>query len=285
MSDIKNVKLGVCQVLLNGQDLGYTKGGVDVTVKTDTHKVQIDQFGNTPINEYVMGREVSVKVPLAETTLDNMVSIMPGATLYSNGSAATGSITFTTNPSDGMSIVLGGETITFKANGANSELDQVMIGAAVANTATNLATFINTVTGDGILGSVSAAANAGVVTITAKVKGAEGNSFTLNAGTASADVTVSGATLTGGAEGSVMRVDVPVGVGENLLDYSVPLVLHPQNKAQNDHSEDFIVYRAATAGALNFAYDLQKERIFNVDFNGYPDSQGRLFGFGDPAAV
>lgn len=80
-SDTKNVKLGVCKVFYDDKDLGYTKGGVEVTVKTDTHKVNVDQFGKTTINEYIMGRDVTVKVPLAETTLDNLVAIMPGATL------------------------------------------------------------------------------------------------------------------------------------------------------------------------------------------------------------
>lgn len=80
-SDTKNVKLGVCKVFFNSVDLGYTQGGVEVEVKTDTHKVNVDQFGKTTINEYIMGRDVSVKVPLAETTLDNLVAIMPGATL------------------------------------------------------------------------------------------------------------------------------------------------------------------------------------------------------------
>ncbi len=62
-SDIKNVKLGVCTVKFNNVDLGYTKGGVEVTVKTDTYKVNIDQFGKTPINEYIMGRDVPGKSP------------------------------------------------------------------------------------------------------------------------------------------------------------------------------------------------------------------------------
>jgi hypothetical protein len=84
-SDTKNVKLGVCKVFFDEKDLGYTQGGVEVTVKTDTHKVNVDQFGKTTINEYIMGRDVTVKVPLAETTLDNMVAIMPGATLVVDG--------------------------------------------------------------------------------------------------------------------------------------------------------------------------------------------------------
>lgn len=80
-SDTKNVKLGVCTVFYNDVDLGYTKGGVEVEVGTETHKVTVDQFGMTEINEYIMKRTVAVKIPLAETTLENLVATMPGSTL------------------------------------------------------------------------------------------------------------------------------------------------------------------------------------------------------------
>jgi hypothetical protein len=88
-SDTQNVKLGVCTITFNGVDLGYTKGGVEVEVTTETKKVMVDQFGNSEINEYIMGRSVKVKVPLAETTLENLVAIMPGATLVTDGVDAT----------------------------------------------------------------------------------------------------------------------------------------------------------------------------------------------------
>ena len=157
-SDTKNVKLGVCRVSYNGVDLGYTKGGVEVSVKTETHKVLIDQFGKTPINEYVMGREVTVKCPLAETTLDNLVKIMPGATLATD----------TVDP-----------------------LKKV--------------------------------------------------------------------------------VNVNTGIGINLRDIAQTLVLHPINKADTDKSDDFTVFKAATAGQLQFSYQLENERIFSCEFNGYPE--------------
>ena len=171
-SDIKNVKLGVCKVTFDGQDLGYTKGGVEVSVKTETHKVMVDQFGKTPINEYVMGREVQVKVPLAETTLENLVKIMPGAAL----------VTDSVDP-------------------------------------------------------------------TKKV------------------------------------VNVPTGIGSNLLDIAKVLVLHPIGKPDSDKSDDFTVFKAATAGALQFSYKLEDERVYSCEFNGYPDAQGKLFAVGDTTAV
>lgn len=169
-SDIKNVKLGVCMVKFNGVDLGYTIGGVEVAVKTDTHKVNVDQFGKTPINEYIMGREVSVKVPMAETTLENLVRIMPGATL-----------------------------------------------------------------------------------------------------------------ITDAVDPLKMVVNVSTAIGTNLLDVAQALVLRPVGKT--DASEDFTVFKAGTAGALTFAYKLENERVFNVEFSGYPDPTGRLFAVGDTSAL
>lgn len=80
-SSVKNIKLGVCTVTFGGVDLGFTKGGVDVSITTETHEVNIDQHGETPVNEFVTSRKVEVTVPLAETTLENAIAIMPGATL------------------------------------------------------------------------------------------------------------------------------------------------------------------------------------------------------------
>lgn len=88
-SNTKNVKLGVCRVSFGGTDLGFTKGGVEVSVETETHEVTVDQMGETPINEYITSRTCTVTVPMAETTLENLVKIMPGATLVTDSTTDT----------------------------------------------------------------------------------------------------------------------------------------------------------------------------------------------------
>lgn len=277
-SNTKNVKLGVCQVFFDGVDLGYTQGGVEVSVTTETHKVNIDQFGNTTINEYIMGREVTAKVPLAETTLDNLITIMPGATLsVTGGGKATGTVTVATNPSTGDTVVVNGVTFTFKTTAATA--DEVTIGASAAATATNLAAVLNASTAPAVaIAQYSAAA--AVVTVTANSYGVAGNTFTLGAGTAGVKVTVSGATLAGGSEPTAASVSVPVGVGNNLLDFAKELRIHPVGKALTDKSEDFVIPLAATAGAMSFMYKLDTERIYNAEFTGYPDAAGKLFSVG-----
>jgi hypothetical protein len=280
--DTKNVKLGVCSVAFDGKDLGFTQGGVEVMVSTDTHEVEVDQFGKTVVNEIIMKRDVKVKVPLAETTLENLVNIMPGAVLVSDGAKATGSITVATQPTNGQTILVNGKTITFKT-AAVTPYD-VTIGANAAATAANLAAVLNASTDLAISQAGYSVAGA-VVTVTYDNRGVEGNAFTIATGTAGASVTVSGATLTGGVAVTKARVDVSTGVGTSLLDIARKLVLHPTDNAENDFSEDFVIPLAATAGALQFSYEVDKERTFPVEFTGYPDAAGKLFYVGDQSAV
>lgn len=171
-SDTKNVKFGVCNVKYNDIDLGYTKGGVEVTVETNTHEVTVDQFGETPINESIMGRRITIKVPLAETTVENLIKIMPGARLEKD---------------------------------AVDETKTVVV--------------------------------------------------------------------------------VPSGVGVNLLDSAKKLVLHPKNLDADDHSEDLVVPCAATPGGMTFSYKVDDERLFDIEFKGYPDADGNLFYYGDTSAL
>lgn len=168
MADTKNVKLGVCKVFVDGADMGFTQGGVEFSSTTMTHKVEVDQFGKTTVNEKIIGRECKVKTPFAETTLENLQKLFP-----------------------------------------------------------NL-------------------------------------SFTV--------------------EGTVdKRLGVDTGIGVSLLDNAKMLVLHPIEKKDWDFSDELVIPLANTPGALTFAYELEKERIFNTDFNGYPDPDtGLLFYSGNP---
>lgn len=85
-SSTQNIKMGTCKVLYDGVDLGLTIGGVEVEVTTTKKEIKVDQFGDTAANEFIMGRNITVRVPLAETTLENLVAIMPGATLVTDSS-------------------------------------------------------------------------------------------------------------------------------------------------------------------------------------------------------
>lgn len=282
-SNTRNVKLGVCRVIFGGNDLGYTKGGVEVEVSTDTHKVDVDQFGKSPINEYIMGREVSAKVPLAETTLFNLVAIMPGATLVQTGGvAATGTIIFADVGDAEDTVTVNGKVFTAKVSAALPS--EFTIGGTAAATAANLLAKLQASLDLGVVQANYTLASA-TITATYIEKGTAGNAFTLAVGQVG-DISVGAATLTSGTNPTASKVDVTTGVGVSLLDLAQKLVLHPTVNAADNQSEDFVIPLANTAGALQFAYKIDDERIYNVTFMGYPDSvTGKLFTVGDEAAV
>ena len=78
---VENVKLGACQIFFGGHSLGLTKGGVEVEVTTETKVVKLDQFGETTLSERITGRNVVVKVPMAETDIRKLSRVMPGSKL------------------------------------------------------------------------------------------------------------------------------------------------------------------------------------------------------------
>lgn len=278
MSDTNNVKLGVCTVFFDGNDLGFTKGGVEVEVASTTHQVKVDQLGDTPINELITGRTVTAKVPMAETTLANLAKIMPGARLVTDGAAASGTATFATAAAaDGDKVIIGGISYTFKTAPTAGKVREIAPGATFGDSATNLAAAINADTNAPFTASVLA----GVVTITSDTKGVAGNDITLTK-TGGTNITLSGAKFTGGTDATAAKVVVPTGVNLSLLDYARELVLRPLN---TNGDQDFVIYRAATPGAMQFAYKYDDERVFQANFMGYPQANGDLFEFGDQDAV
>lgn len=279
----KNIRMGTCSVSYNGVDLGYTMGGVEVEVATTTHETKVDQFGDVVANEFIMGRNINVKVPMSEVTIDNLVDVMPGASIVSTGGVkAFGTITITTNPADTEDVTVNGYPLVFAAAAPNDQAGEFLIGADVTETAENMVALINKNL-DPLLGRLVASNVAGVVTITYNLYGTAGNAITLVDNT-TGDVTLSGATFSGGVASTAERVEISSGTGLSLLDIAGELILHPIALAGADKSEDLVVPLAATPGGMTFAYKYDEERVFNAEFKGYPDSNGLLFMYGDKTA-
>ena len=113
--------------------------------------------------------------------------------------AATGALTFSDVGNDGDTITVNGTVLTLvdAAPGAG----EVLIGATAGDTATAVASAINA------LAPVTAAAVGAVVTVTAATAGVAGNAITL--AKVSTDVTLSGATLSGGEDATYDPVWYP----------------------------------------------------------------------------
>lgn len=111
--------------------------------------------------------------------------------------AAVGKITFAGQPANNDTVTIKGTTVTFVTGTPTG--NQVQIGATLANTITNLLTFLNASTDVNLSAMSYTQGNdlaSTVVYIVSDATGTTGNSYTLaKAGT---NITVSGATLTGG---------------------------------------------------------------------------------------
>lgn len=291
-SSTKNVKLGICKIYFDGADLGYTQGGVEVSVSTETFKVEVDQFGKTAINELIQGRTASVTVPLAETTLQNLVATMPGATLTTDGVRATGKYTFTAQPLNNSILTIGGQAFTF-VTATPTGATQIKIGATLLGTLQNAKMAIDSfqwAAGTAVYsaGGVNTSINAlgTELSVTAIDFGTLGNAVALVAGSApQTNATASGANLAGGVDMTRGRVDVASGAGLDMLSIAKVLRLHPKEKAESDYTDDFVMWRAASSGALQFAYQVDGVRVYNTTFMAYPDPNSptaRMFSMGDP---
>jgi hypothetical protein len=125
-----------------------------------------------------------------------------GTTAPINQAKATGTITFTGQPTTGETVTIGGVTYTAQGSGP-AFLTDFIIGANFETTAQNLLTAINT--GNGYGGGtghplVSATRTGGVLTITADSFGSAGNDIGLSE--TATNVTVSAAYLAGGVTGT-----------------------------------------------------------------------------------
>jgi hypothetical protein len=268
-SSTNNVKLGVCTIEYGGVDLGYTKGGVEVEVGTETYKVMIDQFGNSPVKEYITARTCVVRAPLAETTLEVLNEIMPGASLVDNATKQVVTVV-ESSPSASTEYILtvNGTNYSFTPDGTPTQAEFADGFAAVINADGARAMDGSNVGNDLVL--------------TARTSGLTYSVVEAAASTGTFDsITETTAAATG-----AKRVDVTTNVSADLKAIASTLKLHPI-AAGSDLNEDFIIPLAATGGALQYSYKLDEERIYSVEFNAYPDDSqnGLLFRIGDESAA
>lgn len=108
LPDVTNVQVGVCTVSFGGTDLGHTKGGVEVSYEPVLHDVAVDKYGETPVEQYLVGEKLTVKVPLAEYTIANLRRAMPQATFAgaANSRITLGAAAGKKSTDDALQLVL-----------------------------------------------------------------------------------------------------------------------------------------------------------------------------------
>lgn len=113
------------------------------------------------------------------------------ATIQSGATNATGTITLNDNTLGVGNIVVNGTTVTFGTN--------VIVGPNLSATTLNLLTFLQSSADTNINKMTYSLSQSNQITATSVLTGVAGNAYTLTNGSSTTHVTVSGATLTGGA--------------------------------------------------------------------------------------
>jgi phage tail sheath gpL-like len=159
---------------------------------------------------------------------------------------AVGSITVDTNPSAGETLTVNGVMFSFRAISGGSF---ILIGADASETATNIQAKLAASVNPLLTGATYVDDTHGVVNITYNTYGASGNAFTLT--TDSGHLTLSGATLSGGAGNFITVGSLVVtfydseGGGEtppdpkiDLKGANVPVIESNVTSVINDHVDD-----------------------------------------------
>lgn len=168
----------------------------------------------------------STDVLIISPNVNNKYFISAGTSSPPAGTtSATGTATVTSNAANNNTVTIGGQVYTFKTSlTAPTTANEVLIGVDADASAANLNAAINKAAGGGTTYGSNTVANAyvtstvatNVVTLTSRIPGPDGNAITL---TESGNLTVSGATLTGGAfaiQGIEVRCSEPFIIDQTI---------------------------------------------------------------------
>lgn len=76
-----DIRLGLVDVSYNNISLGFTAGDTVVTITHQQANIVVDDYGETPVDIYDIGEQISVVVPITQLSLTNLNIAIPGSTL------------------------------------------------------------------------------------------------------------------------------------------------------------------------------------------------------------
>ena len=102
MGVIDNLELGPCVVKygVSGAevDLGFTMGSVTVAIETEVADVTADQLGTTILKQIITGRNATITIPFAETSIELFSKMIPLASFVQDATTATKQKTIINTP-------------------------------------------------------------------------------------------------------------------------------------------------------------------------------------------
>ena len=80
MGEIANVLVGVAEVEINTEPVGYTADGVTMTIRSDFADIKVEELAGT-IKRVLSDQRVEVTLNMAEGSLVNLAEAIPGSSL------------------------------------------------------------------------------------------------------------------------------------------------------------------------------------------------------------
>jgi len=290
----ETIKIGVCDSfwrplpsLANPNPdeiyLGLTKGGVELTYTPDWHEIQVDQFGKTATESVLVGEDIKVKVPLAETDLDKLSLFTHTSTKIAetaNVTPGTAQVETATIAGTIEAAGAGNANITVTAQGMNGSPKTISVAVANDDTATLVAGKVrDALSADAdVIAFFDVSGADDKVVLTCKV--ATDNDATLNIASDNGTCTgliaapTSANTQAGVAASTATKTKLTFGrkPGFRLEGLAGQLRLHPVALGSSN-DEDVIIYRAINRAPLQLNYKLDEERIFSTEFQGIVQRQ------------
>ena len=103
------VRVAACSVILNNIDLGWTKGGTTIDLKTETSRTDTDNFTETTIVEFITRRILTVKINLAEPSATLLAQILNGTSQWSMNNGTGGDGALITGVEYGAGVLITGQ--------------------------------------------------------------------------------------------------------------------------------------------------------------------------------
>lgn len=86
--DISKAEIaGPCSITFNGVNIGHTLDGVEFTAERHFSDVNVDKYGDTPIDKVLTGQNVMLKFKLAQPNYAQLVIAMPEDANYDGAGA------------------------------------------------------------------------------------------------------------------------------------------------------------------------------------------------------
>lgn len=73
---------GPCSIIVNGVDVGHTLEGIDIAIERHFADVNVDKYGDTPIDQVLTGTRATISFKLAQPTWRQYNLAMPETSSY-----------------------------------------------------------------------------------------------------------------------------------------------------------------------------------------------------------